>query len=176
MRWCFAPLLIIISVVMLIYIVHIIVMIVIQMFLMNLLLREDSHVVRLYISYSIDCGGSEVDFFLYFWSSEYLPLYSWLFGIYYKRNLILVSFLAKLRISNLWGIKYMTNLYNKGLAASKKSERNEPDKSYQFNGGNTFESLRSRFNSVSRSFEGSSLLELIFSYLFSVNQAVPSVQ
>ena len=47
---------------MLIYIVHIIVMIVIQMFLMNLLLREDSHVVRLYISYSIDCGGSKVDF------------------------------------------------------------------------------------------------------------------
>ena len=66
MRWCFAPLLIIISVVMLIYIVHIIVMIVIQMFLMNLLLREDSHVVRLYISYSIDCGGSEVDFFYIF--------------------------------------------------------------------------------------------------------------
>ena len=91
MRWCFAPLLIIISVVMLIYIVHIIVMIVIQMFLMNLLLREDSHVVRLYISYSIDCGGSEMDF-LNFWSSEYLPLYSWLFGIYYKRNLILVIF------------------------------------------------------------------------------------
>ena len=28
----------------------------------------------------------------------------------------------------------MTNLYNKGLAASKKSERNEPDKSYQFKG------------------------------------------
>ena len=51
---------------MLIYIVHIIVMIVIQMFLMNLLLREDSHVVRLYISYSIDCGGREVDFFLNF--------------------------------------------------------------------------------------------------------------
>ena len=69
-------LLIIISVVMLIYIVHIIVMIVIQMFLMNLLLREDSHVVRLYISYSIDCGGSEVDFFFKFWSSEYLPIYT----------------------------------------------------------------------------------------------------
>ena len=91
---------------MLIYIVHIIVMIVIQMFLMNLLLREDSHVVRLYISYSIDCGGREVDF-LKFWSSEYLPLYSWLCYIYYKRGSILVEFLDKTKLSTpIVGIIY----------------------------------------------------------------------
>ena len=173
MRWCFAPLLIIISVVMLIYIVHIIVMIVIQMFLMNLLLREDSHVVRLYISYSIDCGGSEVDFF-YIFGPVNTYLYTAGFLAYIINGTWFWSFLAKLRILIMGN--YIWHLYNEGLAASKKSERNEPDKSYQFNGGNTFESLRSRFNSVSRSFEGSSLLELIFSYFFSVNQAVPSVQ
>ena len=114
-------------------------MIVIQMFLIGLLLRDDSHVVRLYISYSIDCGGSKVDFLLIGPVNTFL--YSWLSYKYYMSGTIRC-------------------LYKTGLAASKKSERNEPDKSYQFNGGNTFESLRSRFNSVS-DFEGSSSLKLI---------------